>query len=207
MPRHGRFDIRQAARRILLILVAAGALDGAFYLLRVQPRLREYEQLRQEIQPVLDELDEIERRVQSQEEFLAAVRRAEQDLGRLREEILSTRELRLVEVQRELARLAAQFHINLERVGFSNELLEEEDLDRLVMDVPLEGGYDNLRRFLHAVERSDKFLVVEGVTLAKGKEGGALLSLNITLATYFNAPEGLAGHPRGGARRERRDVS
>ena len=56
------------------------------------------------------------------------------------------------------------------------------------MNVPLEGGYPALRRFLQAVEQSDKFLIVERVALAKGKEGGVMLQLNITLATYFNAP-------------------
>ena len=58
-----------------------------------------------------------------------------------------------------------------------------------MITVPLEGGYSALRRFLQAVEHSSKFLLVERVALGKGKEGGVLLQLNITLATYFNAPE------------------
>jgi len=119
------------------------------------------------------------------------VERAEKDLEKLRDEILSSRNTRLVEVQNEVAQLAAEFHIPLDSVGFSSELLLDEELDRFGMDVPLEGNYSSLRKFLQAVEQSDKFLVVERVGLARGKAGGSLLSLNISLATYFNAPEGL----------------
>jgi len=55
--------------------------------------------------------------------------------------------------------------------------------------VPLEGGYHNLRGFIQAVESSSQFLVIERVVLVRSKEGGVLLQLNITLATYFDAPE------------------
>jgi hypothetical protein len=57
------------------------------------------------------------------------------------------------------------------------------------MVLPLEGGYASLRGLLEAVERSDKFLVVERVTIGQGRDGGVLLQLNVTLATYFDAPE------------------
>ena len=72
------------------------------------------------------------------------------------------------------------------------------------MTVPLEGGYANLRRFLQAVEVSDKFLVVERVALGEGKRGGAMLQLSITLATYFDAPE---RYKRGKERERRRRAS
>jgi Tfp pilus assembly protein PilO len=103
--------------------------------------------------------------------------------------VLSTREERLVEVHREVADIANEFSIDLNTVSFSNELLVDEELDRLTIAVPLEGGYVNLRKFLQAVENSEKFLIVERVGLARGKQGGSLLDLNINMATYFTAPE------------------
>ncbi|MFN0281755.1 MAG: hypothetical protein ACKVZ6_07260 [Kineosporiaceae bacterium] len=69
------------------------------------------------------------------------------------------------------------------------------------MTLPLEGGYANLRRFLHAVEISGEFLVIERVALAEGDEGGVRLALNITLATYFDLPERDKRSSRGAARR------
>ena len=64
-------------------------------------------------------------------------------------------------------------------------------------------NYANLRKFLQAVEESDKFLVVERVSLAKGKEGGSSLSLSISLATYFTAPPELVARKRALARGRR----
>jgi Tfp pilus assembly protein PilO len=73
----------------------------------------------------------------------------------------------------------------------------------MTMVVPLEGGYANLRKFLQAVESSSKFLVIEQVALAQGHEGGAILQLNIALATYFDDPEARAslGYRRRAAKR------
>ena len=64
------------------------------------------------------------------------------------------------------------------------------DLDKLIMVVPLQGNYASLRAFLQAVEDSEKFLLVERVALAEARQGGVMLELNITLATYFDAPAG-----------------
>ena len=110
-------------------------------------------------------------------------------------------------VQAEVARLCRLFSIDLESVAFDNDLLMGEELDRMVMTVPLLGGYENLRKFLQAVESSDKFLVVERVALDENKEGGVMLQLSITLATYFDLPPELKEQkrptrrrrPRGGA--------
>ena len=56
------------------------------------------------------------------------------------------------------------------------------------------------------MEHSAKFLLVERVALGKGKDGGVMLQLNITLATYFNAPEDVLRQnqrPQGRGRRAR----
>ncbi len=110
----------------------------------------------------------------------------------------------MIDVQLELTELAEQFSIDLESVTFDNDLLYEEELDKLVMTVPLQGGYANLRKFLQAVEASEKFLVVERVALGEGKQGGVMLELSITLATYFDAPEEVKRANREKARPRRR---
>ena len=105
--------------------------------------------------------------------------------------------MRLVEVQAEIEDLCGRFDIDLDLVSYDHDRLVAEDLDVMRMEVPLVGGYSALRRFLQAVESSEKFLVVEQISLGKGKDGGVLLQMNITLATYFDAPgEGIA--PRRG---------
>ncbi len=202
MPRNlPRFDIRRGARRIVTVFVALAALNLGFYYALVQPKVLEYQALTGAREP-LDKLSERQKQVEGHEEFRDTVRQAESDLANLRETILASRNERLVDVEEELDRLCRQFGIDLNSVGYDNELLLDEELDRFVMNVPLEGNYASLRRFLQAVEDSDQFLVVERVSLARGKEGGRSLSLSINLATYFVAPADLverkrALNPRG----------
>lgn len=196
MARRRRFDIRQASKQILLVLGLLLGLNVAFYAFFVGPAVQEYDRLRVSSEPRFEQLEQRRGQVEGREAYLTAVKQAQSDLERLHQEVLSTREQRMVEVQLELARLAEQFAINLDSITYHNQVLGGEELDRLEMVVPLLGGYANLRRFLQSVESSDKFLVVERVALVQGKEGGAMLQLNITLATYFTAPPELVNFER-----------
>lgn len=188
-----KFDIRQAGKRILIVLVVLLAFNAAFYLLATRPKLKEYQSLTVDNEPRLRAVEKRTREVEARENYLAALETAESDLRHLREEVLSTRNLRMVDVQKELEALCRQFGINLDSVTFDSDLLQSEDLDKLVMVVPLQGNYANLRNFLQAVESSEKFLLVERVALAEGRQGGVMLELNITLATYFDAPQKRSG--------------
>jgi Tfp pilus assembly protein PilO len=183
-----RFDLRQAGGHLRAVLVLWTVANIALYVLLVRPAVREYRNLLEGTGPQQQELRAQRAEVERRETYLNALVQAEQDLTRLRDEVLSTRERRMVEVQLELKSLADQFGIDLDSVTFESELMRNEELDKLRMVVPLEGGYTNLRRFLQAVESSSKFLVVEGVALGEGKHGGAMLQLNISLATYFDVP-------------------
>jgi Tfp pilus assembly protein PilO len=186
--RRNRVDIRQAGRPIQIVLTAWLVLVLAFFFAFVRPKVRAYDTLQRDAGPKLQALERQRAATENREDFLAALKQAEKDLETLRSDVLSTREERMVEVQAELDDLASAFRIDLEQVAFDNEILADEELDRLVMVVPLQGSYSNLRNFLQAVESSEKFLIVERVALAEGKEGGVQLQLNITLATYFDAP-------------------
>jgi Tfp pilus assembly protein PilO len=187
--RRFKFDIRQASRPILLVLALWLVGAAVFYFVFTRPEVEAYHTLLRDTEPQRTALDEQREAVEANEAFLEALRKAETDLLHLRREVLSTRAERLVEVERELAVLCRQFNIALDSVSYDNELMEDEGLDRMAMVVPLEGGYAALRKFLHAVESSDKFLLIEQVALGEGKEGGKSLQLDITLTTYFNLPE------------------
>ena len=114
------------------------------------------------------------------------------NLVRLRDEVLSTRERKMIESQLEVTKTAERFGTTYEQLRFENEDLEDEGLERFGVVVPLQGGYANLRKFVRAIESSQRFLVIERVALEQGPDGGALLQLRITLATYFIMPKRLA---------------
>ncbi len=184
-----RWDIRQASQELLVVFLSLLGVNALFFALFVRPRLEEHHTLTNANAPRLQELSRRETAVGAREAYLQGLQQAEDDLTRLRKEILQTRDERMIEAEEELARLAEQFNINMDQVQYQNSILQDEGLDRFAMTVALQGGYANLRRFIHAVEESKTFLVIERVALAEGVEGGVLLTLNITLATYFDLPE------------------
>jgi len=198
-------DVREVIRATGALLLVVATLNLGFWLFVTRPQVRESERLSVGTDPQQRAL--LERRVvvEKQEQFLAALERVETDLTRLRDDVLATRETRMIGVQLEVAELCERFGIDWSSVRIDNEILVDEELDRLVMSVPLEGGYANLRRFLQAVEVSDEFLVVEHVALAESNDGGVMLQLNVSLATYFDSPGVRARNraerpPRGPAR-------
>jgi Tfp pilus assembly protein PilO len=195
-----RLDIRQAGRRIVTILGVLAAVNLLFYAFFVRPLVREYRSIGEGHEP-LQKLSARKDQVEDHEQFVATVKQTEGDLETLRLAVLSTRNERMVEVQQELAALCERFGIDLTSVTFDGQLLLDEGLDRMAMNVPLEGNYRNLREFLRAVEDSDKFLIIERVALARAKEGGRPLDLSIQLATYFRAPEELMERKRAQGRR------
>lgn len=187
-PRRFRFDIRESGRAILGVFVALLALNILAAVLFVRPARNELSRLGDDNQPQVKRLRAREREVTDREAYVNALRQANTDIQRLRDDVLSTRELRLIEVQAELAIMAAEFGINLKRIQWENTFLPEYGVERFATVVPLEGGYANLRKFIQAVETSKRYLLIDRVALAQGQDGGALLQLNITLATYFMVP-------------------
>ena len=170
-----RFDLRQSARAVAMVLGALALVNLVFYMIMVQPTVSDYDRLRSEDQP-FSRINETRSTVESQESYLQAVMTAKEDLEDLNQERLSTRKQRMVEVERELARLCQQFGIDLLEVSIEIDAMLEEGLERMTMDVPLEGGYRELREFLQAVEQSDQFLVVEAVALTQADQDGKMLS-------------------------------
>lgn len=184
-----RFDVRQAVRPILVFLLVWLGAALAFHLFAVRPRINAFEQTRDSNEPRLNALKQQKEKVENREAFLEAVRTTEQNLATLRKDILSLRERRLIEVQSELHGLADRFRISMDRVQYDDSELEDEELLRFAMVFPLEGNYTNLREFIQAAEESDKFLVIESVGIGQAQQGGNRLQLNITVASYFDAPQ------------------
>ena len=206
MARRVRLDIRQASRTIALVFVGVAAANVLLFALATRPSVRRLTEVTEEASPRLAALKARATEVEAREAYLAGLKQAQADLETLAEKVLSSKKRRMIEVQFEVDRLARQFGVNLDRMEIENEPIPAAGVERFAMTLPLEGGYANLRRFLRAVEESEKFLIVEHVALGTGKEGGVLLQLNITLATYFDLPEE-AREPVGPVRTRRPDAA
>jgi Tfp pilus assembly protein PilO len=197
-----RFDVREIAPAALLVLGAILVIDLVVAIGVVRPQGVRLDALRRDSEPRLNALKQRRAFVEGTEGFLGKLRQAEADLGKLRSEILSTRDRRMIETQLEVEKLAGQFGVDFDEIRFENDILKEQGVDRFGMVVPLRGGYRNLRKFIQAVESSPRFLVIEKVSLGSGDKGTEdRLELKITLATYFDVPDLFREPLRRAARR------
>ena len=86
-----------------------------------------------------------------------------------------------------LAQLARDTGLRYERRTFSAEQVRDSNLDVLKMSMVLEGGYEDIRRFIHRLETAPDFVVIDQVALGPGSEAQGLLALDLELSTYYRA--------------------
>lgn len=194
MSRKKRTDVRQLATPIFVVLLLGIAVNVALWAFLVRPKAQAYQAMAAGGGKQLEALEERRATIEQLEGYVDALEKAQNDMKTLRQDVLSTRALRMVDVNAEITGLSDRFNIPVEQVNYGTEILEREELDRYDISLPLEGSYSDLRRFLQAVESSEKFLIVEKVALRQSSDPaarGKKLQLNIDLATYFTASEQL----------------
>jgi len=89
-----------------------------------------------------------------------------------------------------LTRLAEQHNLQHSRRDTAVEAGKGASVDRMRITMSLQGSYEDIRRFIHQVESGTDFIVIDSVALRQGVEGGAPLTLDLTLSTYYRARTG-----------------
>ena len=71
----------------------------------------------------------------------------------------------------------------------ANEIVEERTstLTRLKTEMELGGSYPSMRAFVHKLETSPEFVVIDNVELTEDDQGGEL-KVKLQLSTYFRTP-------------------
>lgn len=183
------FDLRERMGLIGTILGVwlAGNLIVTFLVLL--PRSERAESVREAVGEFRQARLDRERTMQTVRRDYERVMDGRRSLGTFYSEVLSTKHDRMTAVQKEIRDIAIKFNMNPETVSFSKEIFEDDQVVKFSTVMPLNGSYENLRQFISAVENSENFLTITGILLAGSKEGGVILSLNVTVATYFFDPD------------------
>ncbi len=91
-----------------------------------------------------------------------------------------------------LAELADDNGVVIERRNYDLDATYKGQLRKLTIGMALVGEYPDIRAFIHELETSPEFIVIEDVTLSEGAQPDAPLSVSMQLATYFSgAPNGV----------------
>lgn len=182
------FDVREKAPVIAAVILAWLGLNLAFGFAVNVPRASEVATLSDDVQNMSREIQKKTADIDRLRPQHGRVLRGRSNLEVFYNDVLSTKQERLISFQRELREIAQKYNINMEAISYPRETLANK-VTKLSASMPLAGSYENLRSFLETIERSENFIVIESIQLSNSKEGGVILSLTIVLSTYFVDPD------------------
>ena len=84
-----------------------------------------------------------------------------------------------------LAQLARQSGLRMDDATYEQEERRKGSLARLQITMNLAGTYSAFRTFVHQLESSPEFVVIDNVELSEDREGASQLSVRLELSTYF----------------------
>lgn len=183
------FDVRERASVITIVILVWLALNLAFTFLVNVPRAGRLTALEDEVNSMQALIAGRRGDVERLKPHHTRVVEGNTDLDKFFEEVLSTKGKRLIGFQKEIRDIARKFNINMDAISYPRESMPKDKVTKLSAVMPLTGSYENLRSFIRTIEASENFIAIESVQLANSKEGGVILSLNITLSTWFVDPD------------------
>ena len=173
-------------RRVLLPLGIAALVNLGVYVLVVYPLSLKVAASERRATAARMQLAAAERDEKTTRASLGRAKQADADLRRFYRETLPTsiEGARRMSYAR-LASLADHHGLVVERRSYDRDAGYRGRLHKLKINMNLSGEYRDIRAFLHALETSPEFIVIEHVSLNQGATAGAPLSLAVELATYY----------------------
>jgi Tfp pilus assembly protein PilO len=128
-------------------------------------------------------------------ERAAAIRSNAADAERFYARFAGTERADLVPLLKAVESMARSPGLRPGTRGYSRSEVKNTPLERVAITLPLAGSYDGLVGFLGEVERSPRFLTVDGVSM-RGEPGKAWVQVELSTFLKLAAGEPAAG--RGG---------
>lgn len=178
-----------AEKRLWVGTVAVAlAVDVALYLLAVYPWRIRVSNARERTEAADQRLKTVEDSYAAAIATVSGKDRADQELRKFYLDVLPKD---LVGARRitypRLAELAEQANLRHERRSTVAEQDRDSNLGRLKTTMVLAGDYRNIRRFIHELEASPEFIVIEEVVLSQSEGTAAALVLTLGVSTYYRA--------------------
>jgi len=121
-----------------------------------------------------------------------------EDLARFCDTVVGPERVELLPTLEDIEAMARAPGLTPGRRSFRREEVEGTAVERVAVTLPLEGSYQQLVGFLREVERSERFLTVDGVSL-RGEPGGEA-NLQVEMSAFMRLePETPAAERGDGA--------
>jgi Tfp pilus assembly protein PilO len=173
-------------RRLIVPLLAAVAVNIAVYAFVVYPMERRVATADARAEAAATARKIAERNFQNAQATVTGKDRADEELQRFYKSVLpanQTAARRITYVR--LARMAREAGLRPDRGESVAEGIRESRLSRLTTRLVLDGQYSEIRQFLHRIETSPEFTVIEDVKLDRMSAEDSALVLEITVSTYY----------------------
>jgi Tfp pilus assembly protein PilO len=193
-PGHGTSLLQRVLReyrRMLVPLAVVFVVNVFAYALIVRPLARRVANIEQRDQAAELDLAAARREHAQASGTLTGKDRAARELDTFYKSVLpqnlpSARRLWIVRVPE----LAEQLNIDFDsRTTPIPDEPRDAELIRLRSEVGLAGRYDDLRTFIHRLETSPEFIVIDTIELEEGEDESGVLEVKLFLSTYYRAAE------------------
>lgn len=184
-----RFDVRRDIWTVVGLLGALLLLNIGFYFFLNLPRLKALSDLAGGRDAVRRTLMDITRSCAAMQDLVTRYDTESARLDEFYRDRLGTQMERMTRIQEVLRSIATEFRISPDSIDYNTADVEDSDLVRFQVTLPLVGGYPNLRHFIDRVETAPYLAIIDSIELAGSREGGQMLSLTIRISTYFRGPE------------------
>jgi Tfp pilus assembly protein PilO len=175
-------------RRVLVPLVALLAINIAVLMLVVLPLRQSVERGGARAQASSQAFGAARAELAAAEATRDGQAQAIRDLDRFYLEVLPAN---LSAAQRlthsKLSLLARSHDVVFQQSSTTPQDLRDSSLERLNVNYSLSGDWEDVQRFIHAVETLPDFVVIDNLSLTEGGEGDATLSLSLAVSTYYRA--------------------
>lgn len=178
--------IFEEQRRVIVPLAIALVLNVIAYIAIVYPLSQRVANVAQRNQKAYSSLADARRDYSIASGTVSGKSRAAQELNTFYTKVLPSdpsAARRLTHLR--LAQLAREAGLRMEHTTFESDPKRKGNLARLQITMDLTGSYPAFRTFVHQLEASPEFVVVDNVALSQDTESVAQLKVRLELSTYY----------------------
>lgn len=168
--------------KILHIAIVMLIINIAYVILIRNPQEKELYQLYGAVKDQRLELINSENAVKQLNNRLEKLKNTSESLKKFYIAVLKNRTEGIVGLRKELAELLRQINIFKIDINYTNTPIEKYNLHEVSLNLPIEGNYSNIRKFINSIENSENFMVIKGVSLTESKQQ---LKLELNISVYF----------------------
>lgn len=177
--------LNRIERKTIIILGAVIAVSLIFYLFIALPQRSSYLSRQRQIDLKQQELQELESQRLQKKRHLADWIQAQDDLQEINAAYFYPKKAGYQNIRKDLDRIFQKIGVSAERIQYEYTGLRDVDIQKVIINFQVSGGYDLLKGFLYEIETFPKFIWVEKIDFGETEEASRNITLNLTLAAYY----------------------